>query len=195
MGAVTKTVVGIFMMFMFLWGLFMSLAAAGVHNGYSLICLAVGWGPLALAIWLIRRGNVAGLRRFEAAMAAAGMRAGEGFAHYEDQSGVALDKEGKRILLMVRDVSKVYGYGDLRSWEIRVGGRAVAMVGGGMLAGVAAGAASMGAAQRAAAQTGLYLSVRDVQYPLWRVAMLNGGMRARWMEIMRQEVNEGGVEQ
>ena len=46
------------------------------------------------------------------------------------------------------------------------------------------------AAKQASANTGLFVLVKDVENPRWRIAMKDEGTQARWMEILRQEVNE-----
>jgi hypothetical protein len=42
----------------------------------------------------------------------------------------------------------------------------------------------------AAANTGFFVAVRDVDNPIWRVEMTDAGREARWMEILRQEINQ-----
>jgi hypothetical protein len=42
----------------------------------------------------------------------------------------------------------------------------------------------------AAANTGFFVTVRDVDNPKWRIEMRDEATQARWMEILRQEINE-----
>lgn len=58
---------------------------------------------------------------------------------------------------------KIYLFSDVREWETRNG---------------------------LGKNSGLYVSVKDVDHPKWRIEMKDDGIQARWMEILRQEINE-----
>jgi hypothetical protein len=42
----------------------------------------------------------------------------------------------------------------------------------------------------AAARSGFFVEVRDIDHPRWRIAMKDEAQQARWMEILRQEIKE-----
>lgn len=39
----------------------------------------------------------------------------------------------------------------------------------------------------------MFLNMRDVDHPEWRVSMFDSADRARWAEILRQELREVGI--
>lgn len=91
-------------------------------------------------------------------------------------------------MFTTRGASKTYRYADIRAWDARkeTSGK---VVGHSMQAiGVAAAMD-----REAKLNTGLFVTVRDVDHPQWRVSMKIENVRLRWVEILRQEINEGGV--
>ncbi len=64
------------------------------------------------------------------------------------------------------------------------------IVGGNLASATAALGANLAAERDAKARTGLFVEVRDVDRPRWRVAMRNEAMQARWREILDQQINE-----
>ena len=89
---------------------------------------------------------------------------------------------------------KSYHYDQVRSWEVREerGGHVVPM-GGGLAGAVMAGGSSARMAREAEQNTGLFISVKDLDHAKWRIEMRDSDIRARWMELLRQEINEGGA--
>jgi hypothetical protein len=168
-----------------LWGLLLTLASFGAKGGESLLMFFIGWAPAGLLVWfLIYR---AGKREaaHTAMLQEAGVAQGSGFDHAEADTGIAINKQAKTLSLVIGGFYKTYPYTDIREWQAIK--ETPGVVVGGTLA--AAGAAAAMAGQ-AAANTGFFVTVRDVDNPKWRIAMKDVAMQARWMELMRQEINE-----
>lgn len=180
------------------WGLLLSFALPEAlgrgHYLEALATLAIGWGPGALLAWfLVNRTNGRNALR-DGVLREAGIEPGRGFDHEEGGSGIALNPAAKTMSLWADGFAKRYDYAEVREWaaQFEKAGEIVAL-GGGLAAGMGAAGANSRARRAAQANTGLFVTVRDVEHPKWRVAMRDQSTQARWMEILRQEVNEGGV--
>lgn len=120
--------------------------------------------------------------------------AADGFIHFEQSTGIAANPEDRTITLMINEKCKKYQYTDIRTWEYKdVKATKHFVPGGNFQQGVAVLGANLRERKVAAAETGFYLEVRDIDDPHWRIVMSNPTMQKRWMEILRQELNEGGV--
>lgn len=127
------------------------------------------------------------------------------FNHFENNSVIMLHSDKSEILLAnPQGVVKTYPYSAIREWEIRAetaGEQSSVMVTGtsgaaaaqGAMMGISAAMANSKAQAQAAANTGLYISVKDIDYPEWRISMASQSDRKRWFEILNQAINEGGV--
>ena len=160
------------------------------HFGLSLFMLAIGWAPLTLLI----RSNKARKSRWEALhsqmLAAAGVAKGSIHEHSEAGSAIAVNPQARTVTLMAGDVWKTYAFADVRGWSSNLARAGRYLVGGSALGGAAALSANASARREAAALSGLFVEVRDIGQPKWRVAMADAQIQARWMEILRQEINE-----
>lgn len=160
-------------------------------SGTFLPTMLIGFGPLALAMFIGRRkqgkkqGNDADARM--KLLAAAGVAAGTGCDHAEDGAGVAINRAARTLTLMAGGQVKTYAYADIREWEAKLfkAGRNFGVGVRGRLAAMDANAA---ARHEAASSSGLFVTVKDIDNPKWRVAMSDETMQARWMEILRQEI-------
>ncbi|MRW84577.1 DUF4755 domain-containing protein [Pseudoduganella sp. FT26W] len=185
---------GFFATIFALWGLFFSIFIPAAPGGLAALGLcAFAWGPMGLLVWfaLYRAGQREKLHR--EMLGAVGVPQGTGFDHAEEGTGIALSRAKRQIGVLVDGVWKIYPYDDIRKWAIQeqTAGR---VVGGlGVANNVAATGANARMAREASANTGLFLTVKDLQAPQWRVAMKEPMVRARWMELLQQEINEGGV--
>lgn len=173
-----------------LWALFWTSVLTVSASAFEKMGgLAVGWAPLAGLIWFyIHRASARG-NAHARMLEAAGVPPGAGWDHAEDGAGIAINRATKSVGLLADGQFRVYPYGQIRSWEAR-SERAGGVVGVGVAAGVAAAGANARLAREAEANTGLFVQVRDVESPSWRIAMSREEARARWMEILRQEINE-----
>lgn len=113
------------------------------------------------------------------------------FKHFYAKTGIAVDTEKQEIHLKDRSNYKVYRFDQIRSWEsnVRTGG---GVYGGGMN-GVAANLANMRANRES---TGLFIKVKDVEFPEWKIEFPLGSAKkelTRWMEILQQTLNEAAA--
>lgn len=155
----------------------------------SLIFLAVGFGPF---FWVRRnRGKMAEANTAHAAMlASAGVAPGAGFDHSEGGSAVAVNRQAKTLSLRIGEKWKAYPFADVRGWEANKE-RAGQVVASNLTGAMASLGPNLRASRDAAAATGLFVTVRDIENPKWRIAMGDSSTQARWMEILRQSINEG----
>ncbi len=158
--------------------------------GVSVFMLVIGFAPLAL---LIRSGRArkARWRALHAQMlSAAGVVRGAMHEHSEDGSAIAVNPQARTVTLMAGDVWTTYAFADIRGWSSKLVRADQYLVGGSALGGAAALSANASARRDAAAESGLFVEVRDMGHPKWRVAMSDPRAQERWMEILRQEINE-----
>lgn len=175
-----------------LWALFWSalgLSAFGEHFLVGFGWLAMGLAPLGLLIWFVFNRATNRESAHAAMLNEAGIQASSGCDHAENGAGIAINKQAKTLSLMINGFWKTYPYADVRGWETRKE-RAGQVVGVGLQGGALALGANVRAEREAAANSGLFVTVKDVDNPKWRIDMHDEGIQARWMEILRQELNE-----
>ena len=168
-------------------GVPMSFIAKG-SNFY--LGLLAALAPLILTVWSKRRGDAGANKRFDELLRLAGIPRVQGLNHLEMGTGIAIDPAQRKILLAAGKNAKAYSFDDIRSWEGRKGQRGGRAVGYGAQGTLSAGAANLSDAQRADAQTGFFVKVRDMEIAEWRISMFNDADRARWTEILQQQINE-----
>lgn len=102
--------------------------------------------------------------------------------------GIAISRTRKTVYLRKGNLHRSYGFNDVRSWEINdvQGGR---MVGVGIVAGMAAMGENMRAQSNAAAISGLFVAVRDIDAPELQIQMERNDQK-RWFEILNQLIND-----
>lgn len=172
------------------WGVVWSMASAFASGfGEKLGTVLMAWAPVALLAWYCVARAIGREKLHAAMLGGLGIAAGQGLDHSEDGTGIAVDPKSKTIGLLCDGVYQLYAFDKIREWasnEERPGG----VVGVGVQGAIGAAGANIRAAREAAANTGLFVTVKDVGRPSWRVAMKDKAMRARWMEILQQEINE-----
>lgn len=188
---------GMFLRFIFsiIFAIGASISAFQVQGAITtLIVLAIAFTPLALTIRTRNARRAEKVALFAAACEAVGVPAGSArFAHQEGDTIIVLNPGARKIAVSARGESKVYGYDEVREWDARKVSRAGGAVGFGGVGTVAAGSQNIAASMQADRETGLFLTVRDIAHPLWRISMFDSSDRARWAEILRQELSEGGA--
>lgn len=152
--------------------------------------LAIGFGPMGLSIWEVRRGRAKFAAIHAKMLAAAGVAAGAGCDYSQMDSGIAINRSAKTLTMRSAEKWKTYPFTDVRGW------RSSKHTSGQVIAGNVAGAmAALGpnirASNEADAATGFFVTVRDIDSPVWRIGMHDEAMQARWMEILQQAINEG----
>ncbi|QJE02531.1 DUF4755 domain-containing protein [Massilia forsythiae] len=159
----------------------------------KLVTLAVGWAPAGFLAWFAMNRAKRRQALHQQMLAAIGVAGDRGFDHAEEGTGIALN-QAKRVVAVLADGSyREYRYEQVRQWSIREERAGAVVPAFGVASGVAAAGANARMARDALANTGLFLTVKDVDRPGWRVAMKDARTRERWMELLRQEINEGGV--
>jgi len=155
------------------------------RGGETLVIFLVGFVPLGLQLWFVlHRASKRGATH-EAMLAEAGVSPSSGFDYSERGTGIAINPKARTLTLLDGGFWKTYAFDEVREWETRHE-QASQMIGGGLM-GVAAAA---GNDRRAAANTGLFVVVKDIENPKWRIEMRDVRTQARWMEILRQQLNE-----
>jgi hypothetical protein len=107
-------------------------------------------------------------------------------------TAIVLNPEKRRLAVAQGARSKVYRYDDVRFWRAQKESSAAA-VGTGVEGTIAAASQNIAASNQADFNTGLFLTTRDLDNPEWRVSMFEASDRARWSEILRQEIDERRV--
>lgn len=154
--------------------------------------LAYGFFPPIAMVWLGLKVSRATTEKYAKLRLGAGLAPGVGWEHREGQTWLALNPRDKTMTVMAGSLVRTYAYADIRAWEA-VSQAAERFVGATFQGGLAAAGANARANAAAAAQSGFFVTVRDVDHPIWRIAMIAPVTQAKWMEIFRQELNEGGV--
>jgi hypothetical protein len=169
---------------------FIAMGNSHVEMTGPMFMLAIGFGPMALFVW----GNRRDLAKFAAIhtkmLAAAGVAAGTGYDYGQWDSGIAINTTAKTLTMRLGEKWKTYPFSDIREWRASKH-TASQVVAGNVTGALAALGPNIRASQDADAATGLFVTVRDIDNPQWRIAMHSEAMQARWMEILRQSINEG----
>lgn len=188
---------GMFLRFIFsiIFAVITSVAASQAESSITiLIALAIAFTPLALTFRTLSARRARKVALFTAAYKAIGIPAGSArFAHQEGDTLIVLNPNTRKISLSVSGESKVYGYDEVRDWDARKVSRTGGAVGFGGVGTIAASSQNIAASMKADRETGLFLTMRDIEHPQWRVSMFDASDRVRWAEILRQELSEGGV--
>lgn len=110
------------------------------------------------------------------------------FKHFHGKTGIAIDTANREVHLKDGPNYRVYGFDQVRSWETKF--QAGGQVYGGGLNGLAVNLAN---ARSNAENTGLFIKVKDVEFPEWKVDFPGRAAKkelTRWMEILQQTLNE-----
>ena len=170
------------------WALLLTLAAFGNSKEGALVFLItilVGWTPVGIMFWIGSKKRVKALRLKPEVASQSGIQIDSKFFHWEGDSGLALNESRQTITVAVGPNVKTYKFNEIRNWEIRA--ERFVPIGGGI--------ENIGRGRAADAATGLFLTFKDIELPTWRIAMGSEKMRAVWLEILTQAINEGGTGQ
>ena len=112
------------------------------------------------------------------------------FAHGD--FGIAADETAKLLHLNEGGHTKSYAFSDVREWttKLQTGGRIV-YGGGGAMNALAVGSTNREQEKNNQENSGLFVSVRDVDKPVWRISFSKDeaeekAQQARWHEILTQ---------
>lgn len=147
----------------------------------------LGWFLYPVTLATIKKGD----NGSETSSAAKAFGAGAQYAYVGDDTGIAVDTQRRILRLKRGHRTKDYAFDQVRDWRTNLssGGEVFAAGNIGM-----AGAAQV-AGQNARAErenrkaSGLFVHVRDIDMPEWRIDMPNEQNQRRWMEILRQAIN------
>lgn len=103
-------------------------------------------------------------RRKAELLVLAGLAGGEPFSNFFAGEGIALNTKTKKLYLMDSKSMKSYNYSDVRRWERRIDTVGI-----------------------------LTFDMRDASHPQWSVKFWEVSESIQWMEVLEQEINEGGV--
>lgn len=177
------------------WGLAIVLVLSGsemlfqgnVVAGLGLVSAGIVVILLIAKPWNLFKPKVKDIRNEIAALAGNAK-----FVHVENDTAIALNEKSKEVFLVKPSLMKKYTYADIREWTVKEQS-AGETVGIDFASAVAAAGANSRAEQAAMANTGLFIRVKDIDHPEWRVSMFRKDDRNRWFEILTQEINEGGI--
>jgi hypothetical protein len=113
------------------------------------------------------------------------------YQHFADKTGIAVDPGQRTLHLLAGGVYKAYSFDDVRTWSTNLHH-------GGMVygSGLNVAVANLANARQNAEASGLFLEVRDIDHPLWKIRFPTRKVQecemllARWSEILRQHLNE-----
>jgi hypothetical protein len=109
------------------------------------------------------------------------------YSGYEHGSGIAISRANRQIHLFEDNLGRTYPFEQVRGWrtERERPGQVITNTGN-----VQVNARALGMNLRmrveAMVNTGLFVSVQDVDHPVWHVRMQDKALLARWSEILRQ---------
>lgn len=172
-----------------LWAFFFGLIGlitlfAAKSPGVGLLVLIAAAAPVFL-VWRWSKSQQASAEKQLREMI--GLAEGTGYlfaSGVESASGIALNPTTRQIALIEGPRRKAYSFDDIREWQT-IHETAGQVIGGGLQG----AAANMSANAAAAARSGMFIVVRDIDRPKWRIVMPKNE-HDRWMEIMRQVVNQ-----
>ena len=118
------------------------------------------------------------------------------YKYGNDEHGIALDEAKRVMYLFTYGYSKSYPFSDIREWTTN-------LASGGMVISSNIAIYDMSAAGRANREqkkenddnSGLFISVKDIDHPEWRIKFSKypqdeERLQKQWMEIFRQVVNK-----
>lgn len=179
--------------FALLWGLIVC-GLSFIAKGYTFWAIfLLGCLPLFLVVYGRKAEAASVNKHYDELLSLAEIPRGKGFDHLEMGTAIALNREKRKVVLLAGAVAKSYSYEDIRSWDARRGQRTGSAVGHGVQGTIAAGSVNVASGMQADRETGLFVTVRDINNPEWRISMFDSATRAKWMEILTQEISEGGI--
>src|SRR5476649_2554976 len=95
-----------------------------------------------------------------------GVDAESRYFHFESDTGLALNVLAKTVTVGVGPNLKTYSFKNIREWASR--------------------SERDGAVMPGASEAGLSVSVKDHDYPMWRIAMQDKAKREQWFEILAE---------
>lgn len=171
-----------------LWAFFIGIAGLllffAKSPGAGFIVLLVAAAPLFLVSRWSKSQQASAEKQLREMI---GLTEGAGYlfaSGVESASGIALNPTTRQIALIEGPQRKAYSFDDIREWQT-IHETAGQVIGGGLQGTIS----NIGNNAAAAARSGMFIVVRDIDRPKWRIVMPKNE-HDRWMEIMRQVVNQ-----
>ncbi|MGA2886766.1 MAG: DUF4755 domain-containing protein [Terracidiphilus sp.] len=152
------------------------------HNlhyfGYGLFWMA----PEGVVIWSLYRYYTRGRESFYAALPA-----GTRFRYFSESTGIAIDEINRVLILQSGTFTARYDFKAIRSveWHLHEGGKVVAP-GAGVRASFEAGAHNIANLVENEDHSGLFVTVSDLERPIWQVRMTSEKELRHWNAILSQ---------
>lgn len=116
---------------------------------------------------------------------------GAKYSHMEGHTGIALVPDERVIRLKNGPFIKQYTFADVRAWRVNSqSGGGIINTSTNLASSVAAASANSRIRRENQQASGLFVQMRDIDMPEWRIDMPSQQQQARWMEIMRQLIND-----
>jgi hypothetical protein len=122
------------------------------------------------------------------------------YKHAYDDTGIAIDAANRSVILIQHinklPITKIYSFNNIREWSYEIPGANTVQTFGpvGASAAMSVFAHNWAAQKQAHSNTGLFIRVKDIDYPEWFIkfeATTNVKKDLlRWMEIFSQYVND-----
>ncbi len=104
--------------------------------------------------------------------------------YYEKRkTGIAISNNFQKIALVNENRHKVYNLEDIRNHETSIVEPDQII---GNRIGMQAHAYNVGSAIKASRESGLFIKVKDIEYPVWRIEMFSKVDQQRWHELLNQ---------
>jgi len=149
------------------WALLWGAAIAGgafSRDDNMLVIFLMGFGPVGLQLWFVlHRASKRDAAR-AAMLAEAGVSPSSGFDYTEKGTGIAINTQARTLTLLDGGFWKTYLLSDVREWKCQK--------------------------RQDPGENGLFLFVKDIERPNWRIDMKEVRTQARWMELLQQQINE-----
>lgn len=187
-----------FMLMIFFWAGGAVLTAFLAHNWKHLswqrwLIYGIIWGALGLFFvpWLLLLFMSKGDDGSEKSSGAQDLAQGAKYSYAGGATGIAVDTDRNTVRLKNGSFIKDYPFTDVREWRASLitGGQILGSVGPGLPGGAATTGANIRINRENAKASGFYIKVKDIDHPEWRIEMPNAQNQNRWMEILRQTIN------
>lgn len=149
------------------WALLLSVfifSSSNSLNRETMIFLSAAWGPVTFVYLVGKAKNSAAKKGKDSLHSQSGVPPDSKFLHWENNTGIALNADASTITVRMGDKVKTYKFSDVRKWWV------VNAYGG-----------------------HFHVLFKDIDDPEWRIVMVAEQTRNRWMEILRQAINEDGL--
>lgn len=102
------------------------------------------------------------------------------YEHTDGKTGIWVSTTDEKIAVFVDGKSKIYDFSEIREWEVKYfrsnyNGKSMTE------------AYKHGA--EASDRSGLFITAKDIENPIWRIEMHDEKKQSQWMEILRQSIN------